>query len=1252
MGFASTAEPGQVVLAPSKRGLPGDAGLYQKRESQARPALGQPKRPPGRGGIAQDTRVRIRRVEARASIPVAKVLFALLICASLRDAPAQDLPRQETLPASKQPILLGGVSVMQSGSYPELRVDGKAFFVHGATFEYYRVPHDLWETSLERYAELGINTIVLSIPWNWHELREGELDFDGHTNPRRNLRGLLRLIAEKGFKLVARPGPTIGRTNGSAWRLGGYPEWLLVRPEYSMDESARRAGSYPPLAKLGESDAEAAARGWLETPQHMEAVRKWLAAVARELAPFAPERVLSVARPSKKDHAEVAEITGPLLWVQLEGAPGSRGRWAGMTSFRRYVGELRAALLSGGLDPLLTISPADLEEFAPDPSPPQVLLTGQWFLSPPMGAAITPLAPWVLTPQDEAQLARLAGGLRQQPQFPPIVGDFQAGWQAPEDDWRPLEVLPGNTLLASRLLVAYGATGIIYSPLQEGLTPAGWEVPGVNRYNRWDAALDLAGNRQPRSRGVERNAHLLKQFGTFLAASHTRADYGLLDLRSSVSAGASANDLEEMKRTLAQVQRVGALGGLEGAWLDPSQQPVEHLLRHAVLLLPAPPRDLAISETAQQAIIEYAHRGGTLIVFPSRPAGEVIATLWSGQAVQSQPADAPTERVVGQGRVVEWTKNFYSWVKLDEGDAQNRAQFEAAWAIGSLRAVLDRASVRPVVQRSGFALRVTQRVANEGTGTLGTRTVSCRQEAFCGQGLLSVANTSNETVEETFEVLSPRASAKGGGDGYVPLAMVVPAQESLLLPLHLPLCSAAPATTTCGDEVISAGAELLHVEREDKTLELTFYVPARATVRLRFEKMPARLRVDDANVQGQWTPAEQMLEVTLPRGASPHFRRVLRLRLPYTPHVSPKVDPAKHRRRDFSFTVTDAVRLPLGPDASLPTHPPLIILNGERSGQLLARADNFDEMGREVHLRLEGSVQGSERMLLEGSETLHERMQLNPSQQGNAAANGPLESGDGLLHSELEVRSRDERRIVPIVLASVGEEKPTRYQFDFDRDASPEWVLENERLRLILQPELGGSALALVDKSVGTNMITTVGALRDSIVLSTGAITPIRTYVMQEGEGMNGLLVRMRSVAQGTTGIAVEKAIRMVAANTVEVDYHMQIPTPTPLSDAHLEMLTSIPVQAGEDRGTRFCWAESEKTEPHCEGFQRGGAPVDVPPAVRRLEARTPGWPGFVVEWTRGTLHLEMKAFSASLRLRLPVALESQVVRYTILPPD
>ena len=141
--------------------------------------------------------------------------------------------------APKKPAApLLGVQIVSNGNEPELRVGGVPFFIHAAQFDYFRIPPDLWFRSLDRYRELGINTIDLRIPWNWHEPRDAEFDFDGHTNPRRNLRGLLQLIAEKRLKLIARPGPLIG----DQWRNAGYPAWLLAYSDYKMSAAAIEKG--------------------------------------------------------------------------------------------------------------------------------------------------------------------------------------------------------------------------------------------------------------------------------------------------------------------------------------------------------------------------------------------------------------------------------------------------------------------------------------------------------------------------------------------------------------------------------------------------------------------------------------------------------------------------------------------------------------------------------------------------------------------------------------------------------------------------------------------------------------------------------------------------------------------------------------------------------------------------------------------------------------------------------------------------
>src|SRR5271163_4192858 len=120
------------------------------------------------------------------------VIIAFVALDAARSLPLASQENQSGSSAdTKQPR---GVEIVEHGGYPELRVDGAPFFVHSASFFYYRIPRDQWESLLRIYRSNGINTLDLYIPWNWHEPKEGEFDFDGHTNPRRDLRALLALI--------------------------------------------------------------------------------------------------------------------------------------------------------------------------------------------------------------------------------------------------------------------------------------------------------------------------------------------------------------------------------------------------------------------------------------------------------------------------------------------------------------------------------------------------------------------------------------------------------------------------------------------------------------------------------------------------------------------------------------------------------------------------------------------------------------------------------------------------------------------------------------------------------------------------------------------------------------------------------------------------------------------------------------------------------------------------------------------------
>jgi len=622
-------------------------------------------------------------------------------------------------PAQKPAGPPAGVQIVSTAGEPELRVDGVPFFIHAAQFDYFRIPADLWFRSLERYRELGINTIDLRIPWNWHELSDAEFDFDGHTNPRRNLRGLLQLIAEAHLKIVARPGPLIG----DHWRNAGYPAWLLRYSDYKMSESDINAGLAPSNAELATRDGDAAARDWLANKTHMTYARRWLTAIARELAPYGSRNTVPVTEPSDREgQTQEKEIDGPLLFVTLEDAVSIRTD-SGAPELSRYLTELRRALARGGLDTATFVNvPSILAQGAPPLSitsatadPKGVGLTGEWLYKPSFGPPASRTESSVaeshdrarLTALDASSLSFLANSLATQPDFPPLLSGLAATTFAPADDIRAAQPPPENMLLASRLLLGTGVRGITYTPLQDTLTPAGWGTPAAARYFRWDAALDLAGNHEPGARGVTRNGHLISTWGAMLASSHPRADFGIVDLRTCLGAApADQATTSQIARTIEQIFRVSALAGFMPELLNPSAQSVGRLRRNAVILLPVPERNggnLPLSEKAQTALVEFVKRGGVLIYLPSRPPGTLLEPLWRAAPASPLTSKNNVEWPFERGRVIASPNDFYSWVSLAEDLAQNRAQTESSRATENLATLLTRAGAPRSLRRTASA---------------------------------------------------------------------------------------------------------------------------------------------------------------------------------------------------------------------------------------------------------------------------------------------------------------------------------------------------------------------------------------------------------------------------------------------------------------------------------------------------------------------------------------------------------------------
>ncbi|KAI7728172.1 hypothetical protein M8C21_013188 [Ambrosia artemisiifolia] len=111
--------------------------------------------------------------------------------------------------------------------------DGQPFQIIGGDLHYFRTLPEYWEDRLSRAKALGLNAIQTYVPWNLHEPKEGQLDFDGIAD----IVSFLELCQKLDLLVMLRPGPYIC----AEWDFGGFPAWLLTKePAITLRSSDSR----------------------------------------------------------------------------------------------------------------------------------------------------------------------------------------------------------------------------------------------------------------------------------------------------------------------------------------------------------------------------------------------------------------------------------------------------------------------------------------------------------------------------------------------------------------------------------------------------------------------------------------------------------------------------------------------------------------------------------------------------------------------------------------------------------------------------------------------------------------------------------------------------------------------------------------------------------------------------------------------------------------------------------------------------
>ena len=98
-------------------------------------------------------------------------------------------------------------------------MDGEEFHIYSGAMHYFRIPQQYWEDRLLKLKAAGLNTVETYVPWNFHEKKKGEFNFEGMLD----VEQFVKLAQDLGLYVIVRPGPYIC----AEWDLGGLPAWLL-----------------------------------------------------------------------------------------------------------------------------------------------------------------------------------------------------------------------------------------------------------------------------------------------------------------------------------------------------------------------------------------------------------------------------------------------------------------------------------------------------------------------------------------------------------------------------------------------------------------------------------------------------------------------------------------------------------------------------------------------------------------------------------------------------------------------------------------------------------------------------------------------------------------------------------------------------------------------------------------------------------------------------------------------------------------